>query len=205
MCMTTPVLVFADFKKPFKFFTDASVEGLCAVLYQEQEGRDRVIAYDSRRLNKAEKNYPVHKQEFLALKWAVTEKFADYLIGSTFTAYTDNNPLTHVLGKAKLDATDYRWVAQLVNFHFDNKYRCGKSNIGADSLSQIKWPSDLSKSMTADVVDTVLQSSEIDVPLVDARCGVTIADIPADLVLRHLDLKSATGLKNSARTQILIF
>ena len=112
------MLTLADFKKHFKVYTDASLEGLGAVLYQEQDGRDRVIVYASRRLSKAEKNYPVHKQEFLALKWAVTEKFADYLIGSSFTAFTDNNPLTYVLGSAKLDATYHRWVAQLANFNF---------------------------------------------------------------------------------------
>ena len=121
------MLAFADFRKPFKLYTAASVEGLGAVLYQEQEGRDRVIAYASRRLNKAEKNYPVHKQEFLALEWAVT------VTGSPFTAYTDNNPLTYVLGKAKLDATGHRLVAQLAKFHFYITYRCGNSNIKADS------------------------------------------------------------------------
>ena len=105
------MLAFADFKKPFKVYTDASLEGLGAVLYQEQDGRDRVIAYASRRLSKAEKNYPVDKQEFLALKWSVTEKFADHLIGSSFTAFTDKNPLTYVLGSAKLDATGHHWVA----------------------------------------------------------------------------------------------
>ena len=112
-----------------------------------------MIAYASRRLSKAEKNYPVHKQEFLALKWAVTEKFADYLIGSTFTAFTDNNPLTYVLGPAKLDATSHRWVTQLANFNFDIKYRCGKANIDVDSLLRIKWLSDLTSMATAEVVD----------------------------------------------------
>ena len=169
-CTTTPVLTLADFKKHFKVYTDASLEGLGAVLYQEQDGRDRVIVYASRRLSKAEKNYPVQKQEFLALKWAVTEKFADYLIGSSFTAFTDNNPLTYVLGSAKLDATYHRWVAQLANFNFDNKYRCAKANIDADSLSRIKWPSDLTSMATAEVVDSVLQSTKEDVPLAEARC-----------------------------------
>ena len=74
------------------------MEGLGAVLYQEQDGKDRVIAYASQQLKPSEKNYPVHKQEFLALKWVVTDKFSDYLLGSVFTAYTDNNPLTYVLG-----------------------------------------------------------------------------------------------------------
>jgi hypothetical protein len=48
----------------------------------------------------------VHAIEFLALKWAVTDKFSDYLMTSKFIAYTDNNPLTYVLSSTKLDAPD---------------------------------------------------------------------------------------------------
>ena len=76
-----PVLAYPDFSKPFKLHTDACQTGLGAVLYQEQDGLDRVIAYASKGLSKSEKNYPTHKLEFLALKWSVTEKFADYLQG----------------------------------------------------------------------------------------------------------------------------
>lgn len=69
-----PILGFPDFKN-----TDASHQGLGAVLYQEQESKLRVIAYASRTLTKAEKNYHLHsgKLEFLALKWVVTERFRD--------------------------------------------------------------------------------------------------------------------------------
>ena len=77
------MLAYADFKAPFILHTDASGEGLGAVLYQAQEGRQRVIAYASRSLSKSEKNYPVHKLEFLALKWAITDKFHEYLYGSS--------------------------------------------------------------------------------------------------------------------------
>jgi hypothetical protein len=61
--------------------TDASQEGLAAVFYQEQQGTIRVIAYASRILTPAKKNYhyQLSKLEFLALKWAVTEHFRDYL------------------------------------------------------------------------------------------------------------------------------
>ena len=74
--------------------TISKTEGLKAVLYQVQNGVKRVIAYASRSVNKTEMNYPVHKLEFLALKWAITDKFHDYLNGgNTFDVYTDNNPL----------------------------------------------------------------------------------------------------------------
>ena len=67
-----PVLSYADFAKPFVVHTDASLDGLCAVLYQEQNGMERVIACASRGLRNSEKLYPAHKLEFLCLKWAVT-------------------------------------------------------------------------------------------------------------------------------------
>ncbi len=98
-----------------------------AVLYQKQDGKDRVVAYASRSLKPAEKNYPAHKLELLALKWTVTEKFHDYLYGTEFTVETDNNPLTYVLTTAKLDATGQRWVAALANYKFIIKYGRGKT------------------------------------------------------------------------------
>lgn len=135
-----PVLGFPDFTKPFVLHTDASNLGLGAVLYQHQEGKLRVIAYGSRTLTTAEQNYHLHsgKLEFLALKWAITEKFRDYLYyAPTFTVYSDNNPLTYVLTSAKLNATGCRWVAELADFHFTIRYRPGRENIDADALSRL--------------------------------------------------------------------
>ena len=100
----------------FVLHTDACLGGLGAVLYQLVDGREHVIAYASRSLNKAEKKYPAHKLEFLALKWAVTKKFHNYLYGNNFTVYTDNNPLTYVLTTAKLDATGHSGVSILIMF-----------------------------------------------------------------------------------------
>ncbi len=78
---TPPVLAYPDFDLPFTLHTDASEQGLGAVLYQRQAGKMRVIGYGSRTLTPAERNYRLHsgKLEFLALKWAICEKFRDYL------------------------------------------------------------------------------------------------------------------------------
>ena len=74
-CLTNPPeLGYADYTKPFLLHTDASLYGLGAVLYQSQGDVDRVIAYVSRSLRKSKKAYQVHKLEFLALNWSVTEK-----------------------------------------------------------------------------------------------------------------------------------
>ncbi|KAL1278521.1 hypothetical protein QQF64_025194 [Cirrhinus molitorella] len=135
-----PVLAFPDFSKPFVLHTDASNKGLGAVLYQQQDEKLRVIAYGSRALSKSEKNYYLHsgKLEFLALKWAITDRFRDYLYYAPFfTVYSDNNPLTYILSTAKLNATGSRWVAELADFNFAIKYRPGKENTDADFLSRM--------------------------------------------------------------------
>lgn len=140
-CLTsTPIMAYPDHTQPFVLHTDASKDGLGAVLYQKQGGELRVIGYGSRTLSPAEKNYHLHsgKLEFLALKWAVCEQFRDHLYYCPhFTVYTDNNPLTYVLTTAKLNATGLRWVGELSDFHFTIKYRPGKENIDADCLSRI--------------------------------------------------------------------
>ena len=140
LCSEPPTLAYADFKAPFVLYTDASGDGLGTVLYQVQDGQKRVIAYASRSLPKSERNYPVHKLEFLALKWAITDKFHEYLYGAEFQVYTDNNPLTYVLTPTKLDATGHRWVAALLNYTFSIIYKPGKGQHDADALSCIKWP-----------------------------------------------------------------
>ena len=133
---TAPVLGFADPKLPYVLNTDASTSGLGAVLYQEQDGRMRAIAFASRGLTKSEAKYPAHKLEFLALKWAVTAKFGDYLYGTDFTVVTDSNPLTYILTSAKLDATSYRWLSALSTYNFKLQYRAGTQNQDADGLSR---------------------------------------------------------------------
>nr|ATA66769.1 Pol, env [Haliotis discus hannai] len=134
---TPPVLGYADYSKPFELHTDASTQGLGAVLYQRQEDHLRVIAYASRSLTPSERNYSAHKLEFLCLKWSVSEKFHDYLYGHHFEVVTDNNPLTYVLTTARLDATGHRWLAALASYNFSIRYRPGSANTDADTLSRL--------------------------------------------------------------------
>ena len=106
ICLRTPVLAYADYTKPFQVHTDASELGLGAVLHQDQDdGTTRVIAFSSHSLLNSEQRYHSSKLEFLALKWAIHERFHEYLYGSNFEVYTDNNPLTYIMSSAKLDAT----------------------------------------------------------------------------------------------------
>ena len=116
LCTTLPILAYANFTKPFKLHTDACGSGLGAILYQTHNNRtDVIIDCASRSLIKAETHYPAHKLEFLALKWAMAEKFHEYLYRLTLDIYTNNIPLMYVLMMTKLDAVSHCWVASLVN------------------------------------------------------------------------------------------
>ncbi|KAL2097877.1 hypothetical protein ACEWY4_007084 [Coilia grayii] len=167
MLTNPPILAYPNFDLPFVLHTDASNEGLGAVLYQHQDGKLRVIGYGSRTLTPAERNYHLHsgKLEFLALKWAICDKFRDYLYyAPSFTVYTDNNPLTYVLSTARLNAVGHRWVGELADFHFDIKYRPGKMNADADTLSRypLKLQDHLdehTQSLSPETVSAVWQGS----------------------------------------------
>ena len=143
-CTQTPILAYANYKKPFIVHTDASELGLGVVLYQRDDAHiKRVIAYASRTLTVSERKYPAHKLEFLALKWSIMDQFHEYLYGGSFEVYTDNNPLTYILTTAKLDAMGQRWIAKLANYDFQLFYKAGKNNVEADADGSGKSDSNL--------------------------------------------------------------
>ena len=139
MLTEAPVLGFPDFSCGFILETDASFNGLGAVLSQKQENVLVVQGYASRALKPCERNmqnYYSMKLELLALYWAVTQKYRDLLLGTEFIVFTDNNPLSYLQTTAKLGATETRWAAELAQFTFTIKYRSGRSNKNADALSR---------------------------------------------------------------------
>ena len=105
---TAPVLGYPDFSREVILETDASLNGLSDILSQQgKDGQIHVIAYASCSLYPSERsmhNYSSAKLELLALKWAITEKFRDYLFGLQFQVYMDNNLLTYVI-ESKLGAS----------------------------------------------------------------------------------------------------
>ncbi|KAK3104940.1 hypothetical protein FSP39_013542 [Pinctada imbricata] len=185
-----PVLGYPDYKLPFELHTDASSKGLGAVLYQEQGNQKRVISYASRGLSKAEQHYPAHKLEFLSLKWAVTEKFKDYLYGNHFTVFTDNNPLTYVLTSAQLDATGHRWIAALAAYDFDLKYRPGRNNADADAMSRL--PGLLANTLQHDSIQAICHSQQIQTSYIESLTTSTEAIDNLDLPrFPKIDIRSA--------------
>ena len=142
-CLQAPILAFLDFDKPFLLETDASGKGLGAVLSQKQaDGWYHPIAYASHVMNETEQRYHSNKQEFLTLKWAVTEQFHEYLSPygknrNEFVVHTDNNLLTYIFSSANLDAAGQCWVAGLASYNFSLEYQKGKDKTVADFLSQM--------------------------------------------------------------------
>ena len=136
--MNSPVLAFTDYTKDFLLETDASKEGLGAVLSQKQEdGWFHPVAYGSLVLTMHEKNYHSTKLEFLALKWAVTEHFKEYLLYQPFLVKTDNNPLTYIMTTPNLDATGHWWVSAFAKYDFWLEYQKGWDNAVAEALSRV--------------------------------------------------------------------
>ena len=142
-CLQAPILAFPDFDKPFLLEMDASGRGLGAVLSQKQaDGRYHPITYASHVMNETEQRYHSNKQEFLTLKWAVTEQFHEYLSPygknrNEFVVCTDNNPLTYIFSSANLDAARQRWVTHFASYNFSLEYQKGKDNTVANFLSQM--------------------------------------------------------------------
>ena len=160
--MTVPVLAFADLEKPFVLGTNASGIGLGAVLLQEQEdGKLHPVTYASKALHGSQKNYHSSKQEFLALKWAITEQFQEYLLYKPFMVRTDNNPLTYIMMMPNLDAMGHQWVNALAGFDFKIEYLKGTDNKVTDILSHVETRLDdaTTKELLADCPNTVLKGA----------------------------------------------
>ena len=118
-------------------------------------------------MNETEQQYHSNQEEFLALKWAITEQFHEYLTPygknrNEFVIHTDNSPLTYIFFSAHLDAAGHRWVASLANYNFSLEYQKGKDNTVADFLSHME------NRLPEEVVEEVLCRVEIPAPRVKA-------------------------------------
>ena len=128
-----PVLIYPDFSKPFTLTTDASTVAIGSVLSQS----DRPVAFYSRTLNSAEKNYSPIELELLSIL-ASTRHFRPYLFGKPFTVETDHNPLVWLSKIKEPNSRLIRWRLKLEEFDFVIKYKKGKENHVADALSRIE-------------------------------------------------------------------
>lgn len=132
---TAPLLTLPDPNLPFHLNVDASDYALGAVLSQDQGQGLQPIAFESRKLNSAECNYPVHDREMLAIIHAL-QVWRHYLEGPPILGITDHDSLRHFLTQPHLTRRQARWMEFLQDYDIDIKYQPGKSNVVADALSR---------------------------------------------------------------------
>lgn len=132
---TAPLLIYPDFTKEFIVTTDASDVAIGAILSQGKIGEDEAIAYASRVLNKAERNYSTIEKELLAIVWAV-KHFRPYMYRTSFKVVTDREALVWLF---KLQDPGFRliiWRIQLAGHDYQIIHKSEESNRNADALSR---------------------------------------------------------------------
>ncbi|KAJ9514751.1 hypothetical protein QJQ45_028514 [Haematococcus lacustris] len=133
---TAPVLIAPDPSQPYTLRCDASGIGIGAVLTQGKGPAERVVAYHSRKLLPAERNYPTHEQELLSVVEAL-KVWRHYLLGVQFTLLTDNWANKHLQSQPHLDCKrQARWMEVLQDYNCHIDHIPGKHNVVADALSR---------------------------------------------------------------------
>lgn len=155
-----PCLKNVDYESadPLWLFTDASGTGLGAALCQ---GKDwpmaNPIAYESRQMLGAERNYPVHEQELLAVVHAL-QKWCMLLLGMKVNIISDHHSLTYLLKQRSLSRCQARWLEQLADFGLKFQYVRGPDNLVADALSRKDIPDEGQESTAVDTVASLTVS-----------------------------------------------
>lgn len=132
---TAPILAYPDPTKPFILDTDASDQGIGAVLSQLHGDQERVVAYASRSLSRSERNYATTRKELLAVV-AFTHHFRHFLLGQEFLLRTDHSSLQWLHNFKEPEGQVARWLEQLSSFQYYIQHRPGKQHNNADALSR---------------------------------------------------------------------
>ncbi|KAF5376678.1 hypothetical protein D9615_007909 [Tricholomella constricta] len=134
-CLT--VIEYDDPTRKVFVTTDASERRTGAVLsFRETWETARPVAYDFYQLNSAEKNYPVHEKELLAIVKAL-KKWRTSLLGTKFDIYTDHRTLEYFQSQKEMSRRQMRWSQYLADFDYTIIYIRGKGNTAADALSRM--------------------------------------------------------------------
>ncbi|GBO12341.1 Retrovirus-related Pol polyprotein from transposon 297 [Araneus ventricosus] len=136
---SSPILTYPRTDKDFILDTDASNEGIGAVLSQNIENEERVIAYFSKSLGKPERNYCVTRKELLSIVKSI-EHFHHYLYGQKFLLRTDHASLRWLLNFKEPESQIARWIQRLQEYDFEFQHRKGTFHGNADALSRRPYP-----------------------------------------------------------------
>ncbi|RVW97424.1 Transposon Ty3-G Gag-Pol polyprotein [Vitis vinifera] len=131
--ITAPVLALPNFSKEFIIETDASGQGIGAVLMQE----GHPIAYISKALSDRFQTLSTYEKEMLAILMAI-KKWESYLVDRHFVIKTDHQSLKYLLEQRVTTPTQQAWVAKLMQYNYEIRYKQGKENVAADALSRIQ-------------------------------------------------------------------
>ena len=134
---SSPVLLLPDPSKPFTIYSDASNFALGAVLCQvgSADNCEHPVAFMSRALNKAEKNYSVQEKECLAIISAI-EKWRHYVDGTSFVVVTDHQSLRYLYSQKHLHGRLARWIERIQPYACTIKYQPGSKQTVPDALSR---------------------------------------------------------------------
>jgi transposase InsO family protein len=133
--VTAPILGMPSNEGRFILDTDASDSAVGAVLSQEQDGVERVIAYASKSLSREQRNYCVTRRELLAIV-TFLKYFRHYILGRRFLVRTDHAALQWLRRIPEPIGQQARWITFMEEFQFDIVHRAGKSHGNADALSR---------------------------------------------------------------------
>ena len=129
---TTPTLAMPNFEKPFTIETDASSEGIGAVLTQQGQP----IAFLSLELGVSKLSWSVYAKEMLAIIYAI-QTWRPYLLGRKFYIQTNRRSLKYLLEQRIMTSEQQKWVTTLLVYDYEITYRLGKENQTADALSRV--------------------------------------------------------------------
>ncbi|CAI7914436.1 unnamed protein product [Closterium sp. NIES-54] len=133
--VSPPVLRIVDPSKPFEVVTDASNFAIGAVLLQDFGNGLQPIAYGSHKLQAAERNYPIHDNEMLAIIHAF-KLWRCYLVGADVTVRTDHKSLQYLRAQPNLNLRQIRYLDYMEShFTYRITYKKGANNI-ADALTR---------------------------------------------------------------------
>ncbi|POM76754.1 Putative retroelement [Phytophthora palmivora] len=131
------ILTLPDENKSFSVVCGASDYAIgCALLQKDDEGRERVISFQSRQLKAAERNYPVHDKELLAVKYALVKVRVHFLGFRPFVIYTDHASLRAATNSPHISQRMAKWLSFFAEYNFRVEYKPGKLNVLADALSR---------------------------------------------------------------------